>query len=226
MQSSLFLEWCNAAIVSPKFLYEESLLLWLMFLVWVSDLNNILNMPPVGLCLCLLKPGLGFSVMSNVFSCSSLVVSLEEYVLFSSETFDFLSYPWLLWFISSEHFGRDELFHKWDCCFLEGVPKIFWVFWFCLLLKFVYGRSELFLHSFVVCLFVLENLSWGYLHFYGAKAGLDEDCFVVWDVWNSLNLVDESGITCKEEFQCICCCFSDPSGFCYHLVQVKVFRQG
>ena len=66
-----------------------------MFLVWVSDLNNVFDMPPVGLSLCLLKSGLGFSVMSNVFSCSSLVLSLEEYFLFSSETFDFLGYPWL-----------------------------------------------------------------------------------------------------------------------------------
>ena len=69
-------------------------------------------MPPVGLSLCLLKSGLGFFVMSNVFSCSSLVLSIEEYFPFSSETFDFLGYPWLLWFISSEHFGREELFHK------------------------------------------------------------------------------------------------------------------
>ena len=83
-----------------------------MFLVWVSDLNNILDVLPVGLSLCLLKSGLGFSLTSNVFSCSSLVLSLEEYFLFSSETFDFLGYPWLLWFISSEHFGRDELFHE------------------------------------------------------------------------------------------------------------------
>ena len=28
------------------------------------------------------------------------MLSLEEYFLFSSETFDFLGYPWLLWFIS------------------------------------------------------------------------------------------------------------------------------
>ena len=56
----------------------------------------MLNIPPVGLYLCLLESSLRSFIVSNVFSRSSRVLSLEKYLLFSPETFGFLSYPGLL----------------------------------------------------------------------------------------------------------------------------------
>ena len=61
----------------------------------------------------LLKSVLCLFIMANVISCSSFMLTLLKVFSALFWCLCLLGYPWLLWFISSEHFGRDKLFHQW-----------------------------------------------------------------------------------------------------------------
>ena len=106
----------------------ESLLLWLMFMIWVSNFYDVFDVPPVGLLLYLLKSGLSLFIMVNVFSCSSLMLSLKMYFCFlmrpliSLVTQGFCGlFPRSI--LEGNYFPiSDSVF------FLEGGPEIFSVF--------------------------------------------------------------------------------------------------